>query len=84
MRNTIRVQVTQEDIDNANAWVAKREESGVTLHCPVALAAQRAMDNRHIRAGLTTCADRTLPTSARAFIALWDAGNPVEPFEFEL
>ena len=79
----VRVQVTQQDIDDGKAGEAYR--------CPVALAARRAFPRQHVRvyapcimlieSGYPTF---DLPSEARRFVDRFDGGVHVEPFEFDL
>ena len=79
----ITIKVTQDDIDKGT------DRCG--YGCPIALAAQRALTNRHIHVGraITTVfgyTDKRVPNpqEAQDFITLFDRGYSVEPFEFEL
>lgn len=81
------IRVTQEDIDHG--------QRGFCATCPVALAATRAA-GREIRIGYSTWLAGTvtgwlqgersgpLPKAVSEFIDRFDAGDPVQPFEFEL
>lgn len=76
----MRIFVTQEDIDKG--------VPNDDCKCPVALAISRVrstadvhVDRRYIDVGYQSF---TTPEPASAFIRAFDAGQPVEPFEFEL
>lgn len=80
------INVTQEDIERG-----KRESA---CECPIALALERAFNakswvddegfffQRCPKEKLSP--DYPIPQSAIAFIAAFDAGEKVEPFEFEV
>jgi hypothetical protein len=84
----VKVQVTQEDIDNGTP--------GKPCSCPVALAVLRAFNVSGVYISVEpvyiTFQPRYLshheyyatPSSVASFVAMFDTGFPVEPFEFEL
>lgn len=78
----MKIQVTQEDIDKGERW-----KCGA---CPIALAAIRAFHQPHVLVD-RDCVwvpgedrGRSMPDKAQSFIRAFDAGQPVEQFEFEL
>lgn len=79
--STVRVIVTQEDID-----LGKPYDS---WHCPIARALWRAI-GRKCAVGTDdfrlpgTCGPVPLPNSAHEFINRFDDHEHVEPFEFEI
>lgn len=90
MSETIRVEVTEEDI--------REGERDNCRSCPIALALQRALppDVELVTVGryyarwafdeskFALWFAATLPLQAKRFIALFDDGMAVEPFAFEL
>ena len=78
MTKTIEISITQEDIDK-----------GRPIHvrlCPIALAAQRALDNPRVTVGVDDMgywlARYHLPLEAQQFIIAFDMGRKVQPFKF--
>lgn len=77
------IHVTQEHINDGNKCSS--------ILCPIALAITKAMENRW-SVGSTTAGplnnrmddEVTLPGIVTAFIRLFDKGEPVVPFSFEL
>lgn len=76
----MRIAVTEQDI--------KEGRQGSYLSCPIALAIQRTTEARSVLVGRRTAnVDGTvfvLPASAEFFVGDFDAGESVEPFEFDL
>lgn len=80
----MKITVTQEDISHG---IAKDCEE-----CPIAHALERALgcrsyverDSFFYRKDGRFTANLPLPEIASAFIAAFDAGQPVEPFSFEV
>lgn len=78
---TIKIRVTQEDIDNGIRYKAES--------CPINHAARRAFNvdcstqRTFIYVGYATHR-AFLPETARDFIYHFDFGHPVAPFEFEI
>jgi hypothetical protein len=82
----MRIEVTQEDIDNGT--------KGRCRLCPIALAVRRAtgspdawVDDTHIMWGASWGAwdgVAMTPRSAWSFMASFDSGQDVQPFSFEL
>ena len=79
----MQIRVTQEDIDKGKRNSLRR--------CPVALALKRAC-GRIVEVGSTMVYSRnedrawliSLPEKAEDFVKLFDIGEPVEPFTFDL
>lgn len=76
------IRVTQEDIDNG-------ERNDAESH-PVALAMSRELDSVVDVAGRFAFVyrdgidDITLPVDVQEFIVAFNAGDPVQPFEFQI
>jgi hypothetical protein len=83
---TYTIHVLQEDINDGEREKCKR--------CPIALAIQRTLDTKfadvfpHVaytrKTNGTFWSTAALPDIATAFIFRFDAGQPVEPFSFEV
>lgn len=75
----MKISVTQDDIDKG---VARR-----CTECPVALAATRHV-GKPVFVGpnyiLSEPLEWDTPSAVKEFIAAFDNGQPVKPFEFEL
>ena len=83
------IEVTQQDIDNANEWrKIISPERGITYNCPVSRAFQRVTKDKHAYWGYTMgeAGDRTYEavesTMVRGWVHNWDAKLGVKPFQF--
>jgi hypothetical protein len=83
MSNTLKIHVTQEDIDNGI-----RDDA---LKCPIARAIKRVVSSFLSVSGYDINFDDGFnflrippPEKVTDFIIAFDAGDPVEPFDFEL
>lgn len=77
----MKITITQDDIDKGDRKSC--------YNCPIALGANRAFGDKYsARVENTTILigefRRSLPEAARRFVKLFDAGDHVDPFEFEL
>lgn len=75
----MRIAVTQEDIEQGQRVQSQK--------CPIALALKRAGATDVSVGRVTAMVDGThyhLPTVVEQFVADFDSGKEVEPFEFEL
>lgn len=87
MSNAIRVHVTQEDIEKANAFV--REDYPREATCPIALATKRRLglsDDVYVWLDHVTIEGDyyNLSRKAQQFISDFDIGYTVEPATFVL
>lgn len=83
----IKVEVTQEDIDNGPKWINAKM-------CPVAMALKRALGNQRISVAPTyfcfydendvTISNHMLPKGVPNFIINYDSHMEVKPFTFEI
>lgn len=76
----MKISVTQDDIDKGS------RQCGYA--CPVAKAIMRALNTIYVFVNYRTIRINTLecglPNGVADFIRLFDGGQPVQPFEFEL